>query len=112
MYMRVSLVVPALALYAIAGIQPAFAQSSAPQNTSPNPPAVSTSNAEAKTTAAPVAGKNSFTEAEAKKRLESFGYTDVSVLHQDDQSIWRGTATKNGKSTPVALDYQGNVVNQ
>jgi putative membrane protein len=108
--MRAPLIVPALALFAMAGMPPVFAQSSATQNTSPNPPAVSTSNGESKTTAAPVAGKNSFTEAEAKKRLESFGYTDVSSLHQDAQSIWRGTATKNGKSTPVALDYQGNVV--
>ena len=110
--MRASLIVPALALFAMAGMSPVFAESSATQNTSSNPPAVSTSNAESKTTAAPVAGKNSFTEAEAKKRLESFGYSDVSALHQDDQSIWRGTATKNGKSMPVALDYQGNVVNQ
>jgi putative membrane protein len=110
--MRVALIVPALALFALVGMPAVFAQSSATQNTSPTPPAVSTGKAESKTTAAPVAGKNSFTEAEAKKRLESFGYTDVSALHQDAQSIWRGTATKNGKSTPVALDYQGNIVTQ
>ena len=27
-----------------------------------------------------------------------------------DAVCWRGTATKNGKSVSVALDYQGNVV--
>ena len=108
--MRHSFIVPALTLLAI-NISPAMAQSNAAQN-STTPPAVSTSNAESKTAAAPVPGKNSFTEAEAKKRLESFGYTDVSALHQDAQSIWRGTATKSGQQTPVALDYQGNIVAQ
>jgi putative membrane protein len=73
---------------------------------------VSTSDAQSKTAAAPVPGKNSFTEAQAKKRIESFGYTDVSALHEDDQSIWHGTATKGGQQTPVSLDYQGNIVSQ
>lgn len=110
--MRASIIVSGLVFFAVAGTSPVFAQSSTTQNTSPNPPAVSSPNTESKTTAAPVAGKNSFTEAEAKKRLESFGYTDVSALHQDSQSIWRGTAKKDGKSISVALDYQGNVVTQ
>ena len=90
----------------VASVSPSLAQ----QSNSPTPPAVSTTNAESKTTAAPVAGKNSFTEAEAKKRLESFGYTNVAGLHQDAQSIWRGTAMKSGEQTQVALDYQGNIV--
>ena len=86
-----------------------FAQTNS-GNSSTTPPAGSTSNAESKTSAAPVPGKNSFTEAQAKKRIESFGYKDVSALHEDDQSVWRGTATKDGQQTPVALDYQGNIV--
>jgi hypothetical protein len=110
--MRALSVVAVLASLAVPGMPAAFAQTGATQNTSPNPPAVSTSNAPSKTTAAPVAGKNSFTEAQAKKRLESFGYSNVSALHEDAQSIWRGTATKNGKSVPVAVDYQGNIVAQ
>ena len=109
--MRSSLVVPALALFAVS-VSPALAQSSSPQSTSATPPAVSTSNAESKTTAAPVPGKNSFTEAEARKRVESFGYTDVSALKQDTQSIWRGTAMKGGQQMAVALDYQGNIVSR
>ena len=92
-----------------AGITPALAQSDAPRTTS-TPPAVSTSGAESKTTAAPVPGKNSFTETEARKRLESFGYTDVSPLHLDAQSIWRGTARKGGQEFQVGLDFQGNIV--
>ena len=109
--MRSSFIVPTLALFAIS-VSPALAQSGSPQSTSATPPAVSTSNSESKTTAAPVPGKNSFTEAEAKKRLESFGYTGVSALQQDAQSIWRGTAMKGGQQTAVALDYQGNIVSQ
>jgi hypothetical protein len=76
------------------------------------PPAVSTSNAGSQTAAAPVAGANSFTEAEARSRLEAHGYTNVSGLQKDAQSIWRGTAMKNGQSVGVALDYQGNIVTQ
>jgi hypothetical protein len=86
----------------------AFAQ----QSSSPKPPAISTGHAESKTTAAPVPGKNSFTEAEARRRLESFGYSDVSGLHQDGQSVWRATAKKNGQPVQVGLDYQGNIVSQ
>jgi hypothetical protein len=82
-----------------------------PPSASPNPPAVSTSNADSKTSAAPVAGANSFTEAEAKKRLEAHGYSDVSRLTKDDKSIWRGKAMKGGKQVGVGLDYQGNIVN-
>jgi putative membrane protein len=57
-----------------------------------------------------VPGANSFTEAQAKSAIEKAGYTDVSALTKDDKGIWRGTANKSGKSVPIALDYQGNVV--
>ncbi len=56
-----------------------------------------------------MAGANSFTEAQAKSRIESKGYTNVSGLKKDDSGIWRGTATLNGRTGPVSLDYQGNV---
>ena len=62
------------------------------------------------TTATPVAGANSFTEAQARSRIEAAGYTDVKELRKDDQGVWRGTAMRNGSSTPVGLDFQGNVV--
>lgn len=61
---------------------------------------------------APVAGANSFTESQAKARIEANGFTNVSGLKKDDQSIWRGTASKDGKQVSVALDYQGNVVGE
>ncbi len=81
-------------------------------STSTAPPAVSTTKSDTNTSVAPVAGKNSFTEGQAHDRLAKRGYTDISVLKQDDQSIWRGTATKDGKTGSVAVDYQGNVVAQ
>lgn len=64
------------------------------------------------TTGAPAPGANSFTEGEARRRIESNGFQNVMDLKKDDQGIWRGKATKDGKQTPVALDYRGNVVAQ
>lgn len=60
--------------------------------------------------APPLPGANSFTEDQAKGRIQDAGFADVSKLTKDDQGIWRGQATKNGKNTTVALDYKGNVV--
>lgn len=71
-------------------------------------PAVKTDNTP--NAAALVPGANSFTEAQAKSRIEGAGYTNVSKLTKDDQGIWRGDATKAGESLAVGLDYQGNVV--
>jgi putative membrane protein len=62
--------------------------------------------------AAPVPGANSFTEAQAKDRIQDAGYADVSALAKDDNGVWRGQATKDGKTVSVALDYQGNVTSQ
>ena len=59
---------------------------------------------------APLAGANSFTENQAKERIEKAGLTQVTNLKKDDNGIWRGTAMLDGKQTNVALDYRGNVV--
>ena len=59
---------------------------------------------------APVKGRNSFTEGEAKSRIEKAGFANVSGLKKDDSGVWRGTAVKDGQSVDVSLDYQGNVV--
>ena len=96
-----------LALTSI-GLGAAVAQST-PTPPSSKPSSVATSATPAPAMA-PVAGANSFTEGQARKRLEDQGYTNVTGLKKDDQSIWRGTATKGGASMAVALDYQGNVV--
>ena len=61
-------------------------------------------------TVPPVSGANSFTEAEARNRIEKSGYSGVSGLTKDSQGIWRGNAMKDGNSVGVALDFKGNVV--
>jgi len=58
----------------------------------------------------PVAGANSSTEGQAKSRIESSGFANVSGLKKDDQGVWRGKAQKDGKSVDVSLDFQGNVI--
>ena len=78
-------------------------------STSTAPSAVATSTTPVPA-GAPVAGANSFTEGQARSRIEDQGFTDVINLAKDDQSIWRGTAMKGGVSSRVAVDYQGNVV--
>ncbi len=66
-------------------------------------------------TAAPVmfnqleSGANSFTEGQARSRLEGAGFSSVSGLAKDDNGIWRGQAQHNGKQVTVGLDYKGNV---
>jgi hypothetical protein len=57
----------------------------------------------------PVAGSNSFTEGQAKSRLEEAGYANVTDLKKDDNGVWRGKASKGGAATNVSVDFQGNV---
>lgn len=113
-----------------AGTLPAFAQSTPPAGTTTAPPAATTApttrsdNARTgansstpavqtdntrQNTAAPVPGANSFTEGQARSRIEGAGFSAVTGLHKDDQGIWRGRATRGGQQVDVSLDYQGNV---
>jgi hypothetical protein len=85
------------------------AQAQTPPANNSTPPAVATDNGDSNTAAAPVAGKNSFTESQARKRLQKHGYHQVSSLTLDDSQVWRGTATKGGKKVDVSVDYQGNI---
>ena len=93
----------------IAAATSAFAQNppaqSGPSNNAVNSRGENNSNA-------PVAGRNSFTEGQAKSKIEGAGYTNVSELKKDDNGVWRGKAMKNGKSVDVSLDFQGNVVSR
>jgi protein CpxP len=57
-------------------------------------------------------GANSFTEGEARSRLEKAGYHDVKDLKKDTTGIWRANATLDGKPTAVGLDFKGNVAAQ
>jgi hypothetical protein len=74
------------------------------------PPAGKEMNRDTNSAGAPVSGANSFTEGEARNRIEKSGYNDVSGLKKDAQGIWHAQAMKDGTPTQVALDYKGNVV--
>jgi hypothetical protein len=80
------------------------------QNTSsPSQPAVTTSDADRKTSAAPVAGSNSFTMREARRRIETGGFTQVTGLQKGRDGVWRGKAMRGGTAVGVYCDYQGNI---
>jgi hypothetical protein len=85
----------------------AFAQNP-PAQAGPGNPAVNTTGTNNANN--PVSGANSFTEGQAKSRIETGGYGNVSGLKKDEQGVWRAKATKDGKSVDVSLDFQGNVV--
>ena len=82
-----------------------------PANPQGNTPAVNTPNGPPNP-GAPVAGANSFTEGQAKSRIESKGFANVSDLQKDSQGVWRGKAVRDGKNVGVSLDFQGNVTAQ
>jgi opacity protein-like surface antigen len=73
-----------------------------PNNSAVNSPGQNNSNK-------PVAGANSFTEGQAKSKIEEAGYTNVTSLKKDDNGVWRGKASKGGSSADVSVDFQGNV---
>ncbi len=61
---------------------------------------------------APLPGANSFTEGQAKSRLEAHGYSQVTGLKKDDKGVWRDTAMHSGAKVNVSVDYRGNIVRQ
>ena len=106
--MRNSLVIAALLAFMASG---AIAQNqSPPAKDGPQNSAINSQNSSNRQVNAPVAGANSFTEGEAKSRIEKMGFSNVSDLKKDDKGVWRGRAMKDGKSVDVSVDYQGNVV--
>src|ERR1700760_3586441 len=89
--MRKALVL--VALLSVFG--PAAAQNqNPPANPGPGNNAVNTTNTN--NPGAPVAGANSFTEGQAKSRIESNGFSDVTPLKKDESGVWRGKAMKDG----------------
>ena len=59
--------------------------------------------------AAPVAGANSFTEAQARSRIEAAGYSQLANLRKDDAGIWHAQARHAGASVTVSMDFRGDV---
>jgi opacity protein-like surface antigen len=104
--MRKSLTIAVLVI----GVSAASAQQqpNPPAQSGPNNPAVNTTGAN--NSNQPVSGANSFTESQAKSKIESNGFSNVSELKKDDNGVWRGKAMKDGKSVNISLDFQGNVI--
>jgi hypothetical protein len=50
------------------------------------------------------------TETQAKARIESQGFTNVSEIKKDAQGMWSAKAMKDGKSVQVGLDARGQVI--
>ena len=100
-----------LAAAIVAVTFPAAAQTPRPANKDATTPAVNSPNSPPNP-GAPVAGANSFTEGQAKSRIEEKGFKDVSGLKKDGNGVWRGKAKQNGKAMSVSVDFQGNVVGQ
>lgn len=94
----------------------AVAQSSTtqpPNSSGSSNPAVTHKPADSpQTTGTVEPGANSFTEAQARSRLEAQGFSSVTELRKDDQGIWRGKAQRDGKSVSVGIDYKGTVQTQ
>ena len=88
------------------GASVALAQTT-PANPHGHTPAVATSGTV--NPSAPVAGENSFTETQARSRIEAAGYSGVSGLTKDKDGVWRGQAVKAGTTQMVSVDFQGNV---
>ncbi len=102
--MRLARIIPMILLLATSG---ALAQNP-PAHYGPNNKAVNSKSEN--NPGAPVSGANSVTEGQAKSRIESNGFSNVTGLKKDDNGVWRGKAMKDGKSVDVSLDFQGNVV--
>ncbi len=81
-----------------------------PAQDSPQNSAINTQDSPNRQVNAPVAGANSFTEGQAKSRIENMGFVDVTDLKKDDNGVWRGRAMRSGQTVDVSVDYQGNVI--
>ena len=55
------------------------------------------------------AGSNSYTEGQARSRMESNGFSAINNLRKDDNGFWRATATHGSTSGDVAMDFQGRI---
>lgn len=75
----------------------------------PGTAAVTPSNTAAVAAGPLEAGANSFTEGQARSRIEAAGFSDVGDLTKDDQGIWRGQAMRGGQRMAVGLDFRGHV---
>src|SRR4026208_622634 len=94
-----------ISLLLLASASASWAQNNQPPaNRDANTPAVNSPNSPPNP-GAPVAGANSFTEGQAKSRIEDRGFRNVSGLTKDANGVWRGKADQNGKAVNVSVDF-------
>jgi hypothetical protein len=106
--MRNSLAIAAVLAFVATG---AVAQTqNPPAKDGPQNSAINSSDSSNRQVNAPVSGRNSFTEGEAKSRIEKMGFSGVTNLKKDENGVWRGRAMKDSKTVEVSVDYQGNVI--
>jgi periplasmic protein CpxP/Spy len=111
--MRLILTVAAAALLSTAAVAQTSTNSSGSNAMGTSNPAVNVKpKASPESTGSVEPGANSFTEGQARSRIEAQGFADIKDLRKDDQGIWRGQAMRDGKSVGVALDFKGNVAAQ
>jgi protein CpxP len=97
-------VVAALTSAAVAQTNPAT------QGTGSSNPAVTNKPADSPSSTGPLEpGANSFTEGQARSRLEAQGLSNITDLRKDEQGIWHGKATRNGQAVSVGIDYKGTI---
>ena len=53
-----------------------------------------------------MAGANSFTEAQARSRIEAAGYSQLANLRKDDAGIWHAQARHAGASVTVSMPLE------
>lgn len=54
-------------------------------------------------------GANSYTEGQARGRLEEHGFSAITNLRRDDNGLWRATASRSGTASDVAMDFRGRI---
>ena len=55
------------------------------------------------------AGANSYTEGQARARMEANGFSSITNLLKDDSGLWRAVATHAGSNHDVAMDFRGRI---
>jgi hypothetical protein len=58
------------------------------------------------------AGQNSFTEDQARDRIQKAGYSQLTDLTKSDDGLWQGHAMKHGHSVAVSMDFRGHITSR
>lgn len=54
-------------------------------------------------------GTSSYSQAQARARMEAMGFLAIDELRLDGKGVWRGVATSGARRVDVSLDNQGKV---